>query len=446
MTQHESLQCAAHHRTRARPSASMRADEDDATSSTRARDANPMWTVAPRVAVSSTTRPTGERTIRSTVASTTETTVETKTRPPAGARAREDDRERWHAGARVDGDAAASAAAPRDWRESFSRATFIRANGGRFKVYSRGSFDDDLDGDEFETRAVLFMLHGCPYTALTWAPTVEEIARRAAEDGTSVAASVDAIAMDLRGHGESDGGLGDDRGDNGATFDPDVMALDAFETLGAFLTRSKRRVVVIGHSMGGAIAARCAALIENANRESSSSYPAELAGLVLVDIVEGSALSALPAMGALVDSRPSEFATLEDAMRWSSSRGGGTTNTRSASVSLPSQLRKVVAADGSSKYVWITDLRATAPFWTSWYRGLSGKFLAVKAPKLLLLAGNDRLDTELTIAQMQGRFQMTVCKAGHCVQEDDPDAVATTLENFVSRYVSRKRPTPPPFM
>ena len=97
----------------------MRADEDDATSSTRARDANPMWTVAPRVAVSSTTRPTGERTILSTVASTTETTVETKTRPPAGARAREDDRERWHAGVRVDGDAAASAAAPRDWRESF---------------------------------------------------------------------------------------------------------------------------------------------------------------------------------------------------------------------------------------------------------------------------------------------------------------------------------------
>ena len=35
-------------------------------------------------------------------------------------------------------------------------------------MYSRGSFDDDLDGDEFETRAVLFMLHGCPYTALTW--------------------------------------------------------------------------------------------------------------------------------------------------------------------------------------------------------------------------------------------------------------------------------------
>ena len=49
---------------------------------------------------------------------------------------------------------------------------------------------------------------------------------------------------------------------------------------------------------------------------------------------------------------------------------------------------------------------------------MSKKFLSVRAAKLLVLAGTDRLDTELTIAQMQGKFQMTVFHdVGHCLHE-----------------------------
>lgn len=43
-----------------------------------------------------------------------------------------------------------------------------------------------------------------------------------------------------------------------------------------------------------------------------------------------------------------------------------------------------------------------------WYEGLSDAFLGVKAPKVLMLAGTDRLDRTLTIGQMQGRFQMVL--------------------------------------
>ena len=43
-----------------------------------------------------------------------------------------------------------------------------------------------------------------------------------------------------------------------------------------------------------------------------------------------------------------------------------------------------------------------------WYQGLSEAFLGVRAPKVLLLAGTDRLDRALTIGQMQGRFQMVL--------------------------------------
>lgn len=39
---------------------------------------------------------------------------------------------------------------------------------------------------------------------------------------------------------------------------------------------------------------------------------------------------------------------------------------------------------------------------------MSALFLGVRAPKLLLLAGTDRLDRDLTIGQMQGRFQLAL--------------------------------------
>ena len=44
----------------------------------------------------------------------------------------------------------------------------------------------------------------------------------------------------------------------------------------------------------------------------------------------------------------------------------------------------------------------TEQFWHGWFQGLSELFLSIPVAKLLLLAGVDRLDKELTIGQMQG--------------------------------------------
>ena len=60
------------------------------------------------------------------------------------------------------------------------------------------------------------------------------------------------------------------------------------------------------------------------------------------------------------------------------------------------------AAGQPHRYMWRTDLGATEPYWRGWFTGLSAKFLAGKTAKLLLLAGADRLDKELMVAQMQG--------------------------------------------
>ncbi len=58
--------------------------------------------------------------------------------------------------------------------------------------------------------------------------------------------------------------------------------------------------------------------------------------------------------------------------------------------------------------MWRIDLMKTEKFWSGWFKGLSSMFLKIAQPKLLLLAGVDRLDKELMVGQMQGKFQMQV--------------------------------------
>ena len=86
-----------------------------------------------------------------------------------------------------------------------------------------------------------------------------------------------------------------------------------------------------------------------------------------------------------------------------------------------------------------------------WFTGLSTQFLAVRTARLLVLAGTDRLDKELMIGQMQGKFQMVVVPGvGHMLQEvrgccwqrarrlilfckDDPTRLAEILVEFWRR-------------
>lgn len=86
---------------------------------------------------------------------------------------------------------------------------------------------------------------------------------------------------------------------------------------------------------------------------------------------------------------------------------GMSRGTEAAAISLPGMLVRQTAVD-RQRWVWRTNLSQSQPYWKGWYEGLSELFLGVKAPKLLILAGTDRLDKALTIGQMQGRFQLVV--------------------------------------
>ena len=47
----------------------------------------------------------------------------------------------------------------------------------------------------------------------------------------------------------------------------------------------------------------------------------------------------------------------------------------------------------------------------------------------------DRLDTALTVGQMQGKFQLSVMPtAGHAIHEDEPRKVAELIATFITRH------------
>ena len=469
-------------------------------------DPNPGWTAAPWAGV-----PHPSLSVRSgTAARATATTL-----PPPGFGASEDadaQSDRSTDDASTSERAVAAALEPVAWHAYFDEKVAVRAEPGTdaFRVYARrggerhssdartsqtnenharkphttgdvfGAFGETRGAsrvahpptDKTETKTdttdktetVVLFAHGCAYTALSWATTVEHLAPQ-------LDTSVLLAAFDARHHGESEvfaepskrSKFEDFAEDRSAVVDVSAerLARDAARVALAVVRRfclrtnerelsetsthttppvtSPVKLVLVGHSMGGAAVTRAAAIIS----ECPSAYDFDLRGVALVDVSEnGGARETLRATETFLAKRPKEFATKTDAVAWFM-RSGLTTNLASARVSAPSQIRRVTGmeendvgrANETSRFVWILDARATAPHWRGWFEGLSRTFLSAKCAKLLVLAGVDRLDDELTIAQMQGKFQtVLVPGAGHAVHEDEPRATADAIAGFVKRF------------
>jgi protein phosphatase methylesterase 1 len=208
-----------------------------------------------------------------------------------------------------------------------------------------------------------------------------------------------------------------------------------------------------------------------------------LVGIIVIDVVEGTAMDSLQSMQSFLRSRPTHFKSIQNAIEWCV-RSGQIRNVESAKVSMPSQIincetKKLathelplesdlepstgivnpmsIAEDeeendieskkfqtpppllpastsNPKKYTWRIDLSRTENYWRGWFENLSNKFLDVPVPKLLILAGIDNLDKTLQIGQMQGRFQLQVfSRTGHSVHEDCPERVAETLGSYLIR-------------
>lgn len=190
--------------------------------------------------------------------------------------------------------------------------------------------------------------------------------------------------------------------------------------------------ILIGHSLGGAIMTTLATT-------HFRTFGPNLIGYCVLDVVEGSAIEALGHMKTYLASRPQCFPSVEEAITWHT-RTRTIRSQKSAEASVPSLL----IPNDQGGFTWKTDLAATNPWWEEWFKGMSQKFLTGKGAKLLILAGTDRLDKELMIGQMQGKFQLVVIpEAGHFVQEDVAEKTAGLLVEFFKRNDRSQMVLPP---
>jgi len=259
-----------------------------------------------------------------------------------------------------------SAYEPHGWDRYFDSKEVIA---GGFQVYRAGN-----------SGPICVFIHGAGHSSLSWALVASEL-----KDKCQI------VAFDCRGHG------GTQVVENEDDFSIDTLVNDAVHVINTLFPDEKTQIVVVGHSMGGAVAVRLAHRMNTSESTSTkqssdtatdtlsvsssnsshclrpssslSSPPqgtvdtlprlkCKIQGLVVIDVVEGTAMSALPYMHAILQKRPKQFASLDEAILWSVS-SGMVKNPDSARVSVPSLL--VPHPDGT--YRWRMNLANTEPYW-----------------------------------------------------------------------------------
>lgn len=192
------------------------------------------------------------------------------------------------------------------------------------------------------------------------------------------------------------------------------------------LVVKKLSIIFVGHSLG-------ASICTFSYSQQASDVKKICLGVCMLDIVEEAAIQALQKVHIFLSSTPNVFASYQEAIDWHV-RHGLSRSRESARVAIPALFTRTK----SQKVVRITNLKDFQPYWETWFRHLSQTFVSLPTNKLLLLAGNDNLDKELIIGQMQGKYQLVVLQdSGHFIQEDVPHTTAITLIDFWKRNDSQ---------
>jgi protein phosphatase methylesterase 1 len=224
------------------------------------------------------------------------------------------------------------------------------------------------------------------------------------------------ISFDFRGHGQNNDTVEE------TNMETELLVSETLQVLNYIRdTNPGTQIVVVGHSMGGAIASKACLQDQNLG--------GKISGLIILDVVEGSAIDALPHMDSIVSQRPKNFRSVEQAIQWAVN-SNTIKNLNSAKISVPLQVRP--CAKG---FEFRTDLKNSKIYWEGWFRGMNNAFLGVHAPKQLIVAGSDRTDRQMMIAQMQGKFKHTVFfDVGHILHEDNPERFVDELKAFIDTF------------
>ncbi|CAG9793397.1 unnamed protein product [Diatraea saccharalis] len=194
---------------------------------------------------------------------------------------------------------------PESWRRFFKKNEDVETEGGTFRVYLS-------EEPDHPNRPRIITLHGGGYSGLSWALFTEEITNMI---------HCQVVSMDIRGHGETQAKEPDD-------LSAETLVKDVEQVLQKLYGDEMPPLILVGHSMGGAIAVRASHL---------SALQGYVQGLVVIDVVEGTAMDALASMQSFLRGRPTHFKSIRHAIEWCV-RSGQVRNVASARVSMPSQI------------------------------------------------------------------------------------------------------------
>ncbi len=292
--------------------------------------------------------------------------------------------------------------APLDWKTAFP-TTYNICN-GTLPIYISG-----------ENGPNLVCLHGAGHSGLSFAPLA------------LVNKNYRIISFDFRGHGYNTQTPSNDLSEK-------TLINDTIEVLNHVHEKyPDENLILIGHSMGGSIATKTCCQILKEEEKYKELYK-KMQGLMVIDVVEGTAMDALPFMENIVNNRPERFNSIQKGIEYMY-KSGTIKNIDSARISVPPLLKEVVNKNGTKTYSFKTNLMESKPFWNEWFIGLTKAFLSCNIPKTLMLAGIERMDKDLTIAQMQGKYKLSILRnVGHIMHEDKPEEVMKVIKDFITTF------------
>jgi pimeloyl-ACP methyl ester carboxylesterase len=261
-----------------------------------------------------------------------------------------------------------------------------------------------LTGERWEAgEPTVILLHGTGQTRHSWRRTG---ARLQASGRT-------AIALDLRGHGDSDW---DPTGD---------YSIDAFlADLTGFLSSLDRPAVLVGASLGGV-----ASLLIAGER------PDLVAGLVLVDIAIRVNPDGVARIHSFMAGNPDGFESLEEA-----AAAIAAYNPQRPRRGRPEGLRKNLRRGEDGRWRWHWDPEVMS------LTGSGGRLdpprleaaaARVEVPTLLVHGAASELVGSEAVEDLRRRIPraeaVDVARAGHMVAGDDNDLFAASLEGYLDR-------------
>ncbi|EZG89735.1 putative protein phosphatase methylesterase 1 [Gregarina niphandrodes] len=261
------------------------------------------------------------------------------------------------------------------------------------------------------------------------------------------------VAPDLRGHGKTWRGIDEDL--SVETLVDDLVCF--VKTYLVMKGKSTSRVLLVGHSMGGAVVVKAARELldqkilhclrfftkpptqddtnpEGTSQKSSMSSKTAVSpvnylnGVVLLDVCEEVALAALPSSKRFAEMIPAEFASEQEAIEWTSHHL--VRNHTSATLSTPPQLYR-----DHDCFRWKVKLLNTQRWWPGWFQNMDKILMQLPCPtKVVIVAGIDNIGNDIVVAQMSGKLQLEVIpKSGHIIHEDQAKEVAEKLISLLLR-------------